>query len=458
MLATQSSLKPPFLKGLPLLGVLGDFRKDPPGFLLEASRRHGDVVHFKLGPQQVYFVRHPDAIRDILVTNQSKFKKSRMLERAKVLLGEGLLTSEGEFHKRQRRLAQPAFHRDRLANYARMMVECGESARGRWSPEETYDVAREMNRLTLAIVARTLFSANVDSEADEIGAALTEVLGLFETVLMPFSEWMEKLPLPSVKRFERARARLDRTIYGIIEDRRKSRIEDNGDLLSMLLLAQDEDDHGRMTDKQVRDEALTLFLAGHETTANALAWTWYLLSQNPEAEAKFHAEIDELNGRAPAFEDLPQLRYTEMVFSESLRLYPPAWAIGRRALEDYPIGDYVIPSQSIVLLSPFVTHRDPRWFAESDRFDPDRWLPEAAAARPKFSFFPFGGGARVCIGERFAWMEGVLLLAAIGQRWRWKLAPDQRVETKALITLRPKSGIAMIAESRPGSRAVSREG
>ncbi len=448
-------VKPPSLKGLPLLGVLGDFRKDPPGFLLDASRKHGDVVHFKLGPQQMYFVGHPDAVRDILVTQQSKFKKSRMLERAKVLLGEGLLTSEGDFHKRQRRLAQPAFHRDRLANYARMMVECGESACGRWSPEVTYDVAREMNRLTLAVVARTLFSANVDSEADEIGEALTEVLGLFETVLMPFSEWMEKLPLPSVKRFERARARLDRTIYGIIEERRKSG-EDKGDLLSMLLLAQDEDDQGRMTNKQVRDEALTLFLAGHETTANALAWTWYLLSQNPEAEARFHAEIDRvLNGRAPAFDDLPNLRYTEMVFSEALRLYPPAWAIGRRALEDYAIGDFVIPAQSIILLSPFVTHRDPRWFAEPDRFEPDRWLPEAAASRPKFSFFPFGGGARVCIGERFAWMEGVLLLASIGQQWRFRLAPDQRVETKALITLRPKFGISTIAESRHAPGAAS---
>ncbi len=455
MLVTSPSAKPPYMKGIPLLGVLAEFRKNAPQFLLEASRQHGDLVHLKLGPQQVYFVRHPDAIRDILVTNQSNFKKSRMLERAKVLLGEGLLTSEGEFHKRQRRLSQPAFHRDRLINYARAMVECSEAARERWSPGETYDFAREMNRLTLAIVARTLFSAKVDSEADEIGAAMTDVLSLFETVLLPFSEWMEKLPLPSVKRFERARNTLDRTIYGIIEERRKSG-EDRGDLLSMLLLAQDEDASG-MSDKQVRDEALTLFLAGHETTANALAWTWYLLSQNPEAESPMHAEIDEvLDGRPPTFDDLPNLRYTEMVFSESLRLFPPAWGIGRRALADYPIGDYTVPEQSIILMSPFVTHRDERWFPDPDRFIPERWLPEAVAARPKFSFFPFGGGARVCIGERFAWMEGVLALATIAQRWRFRLSPDQRVETRALITLRPKFGMKMIAEPRDLPSAVSR--
>jgi cytochrome P450 len=269
---------------------------------------------------------------------------------------------------------------------------------------------------------------------------------LFETVLMPFSEWLEKLPLPSVRRFERARALLDKIIYGIIADRRKSG-HDAGDLLSMLLLAQDEG--SGMSDKQVRDEALTLFLAGHETTANALTWTWYLLSQNPEVESKFHAEIDRaLSGRLPGFDDLPQLKYVEMVFAESMRLYPPAWGIGRRNLEAYQIGEYSIPARSIILMSPFVVHRDPRWFPDPESFDPDRWLPEAAAARPKFSYFPFGGGARVCIGERFAWMEGVLLLATLAQRWRLSLVKGHRVETRALITLRPKYGMQMTASAR----------
>ncbi len=313
MLATPSRppaiARPPSIKGLPLIGVLPEFRKDAPGFLLRTAKTHGDLVHLRLGPQQVYFVNHPEWIRDILVTHQSNFTKSRMLERAKVFLGEGLLTSEGEFHTRQRRLVQPAFHRERLAGYATSMVDCAAACRDRWQSGpaflgQPFDVAREMNRLTLAIVAKTLFSADVDSEADEIGAALTEVLGLFETVLLPFSEWLEKLPLPSVKRFKSARDRLDQTIYRIIEQRRASGDADTGDLLSTLLLARDEENKagepGRMSDKQVRDEALTLFLAGHETTANALTWTWYLLSQNPAAEAKFHAELDHvLGGRPP---------------------------------------------------------------------------------------------------------------------------------------------------------------
>jgi cytochrome P450 len=266
-------------------------------------------------------------------------------------------------------------------------------------------------------------------------------------VLLPFSEWIEKLPLPSVRRFERARARLDQTIYGMIAERRKSG-EDKGDLLSMLLLAQD-DDRSTMTDKQVRDEALTLFLAGHETTANALTWTWYLLSQNPEAETRFHAEIDGvLGGRLPAFEDLPALKYVEMVFAESMRLFPPAWGIGRRPLEVYRVGDYELPARSVTLMSPYVVHRDPRWFPEPEKFDPDRWLPENVAARPKFSYFPFGGGARVCIGERFAWMEGVLLLATLGAKWKLSLVPGHRVETRALITLRAKYGMEMVVEAR----------
>ena len=427
------------------MGVLSDFRKNPPEFLLNVARKHGDIVFMRLGPQQAFVVSNPEWIKDVLVTHQAHFMKSRMLERAKVLLGEGLLTSEGEFHKRQRRLVQPAFYRERLIGYGSAMVECAAQCREKWTAGATLDIAREMNRLTLAIVAKTLFNADVSSEADEIGAALTEVLGLFETVLMPFSEWLEKLPLPSVRRFERARALLDKIIYGIISERRASG-RDEGDLLSMLLLAQDEG--SGMDDKQVRDEALTLFLAGHETTANALAWTWYLLSENPQVERKFHAEIDALGGRLPTFDDLARLKYVEMVFAESMRLYPPAWSVGRRNLGEYRMGEFTIPDRSILLMSPYVVHRDPRWYPDPLKFDPARWLPEDAAQRPKFSYFPFGGGARVCIGERFAWMEGVLLLATLGQRWKLRLEPGHPVETKALITLRPKYGMRMTVEAR----------
>jgi cytochrome P450 len=318
----------------------------------------------------------------------------------------------------------------------------------RWHDGETLDISQEMMRLTLAIVGKTLFDADVEAEADEIGAALTAVMELFDYLLMPFSELLEKLPLPHARRFRKAKERLDETIYRIIEERRRSR-EDRGDLLSMLLSARDEEGDGsQMSDLQVRDEVMTLFLAGHETTANALTWTWYLLSQNPEVERKLHEEIDAvLEGRAPTFEDVPRLRYTEMVLAESMRLYPPAWAIGRLALHDHEVGDYMIPAKSLVLLSPYVTHRDARFFPEPERFDPERWTEEAREARPQFSYFPFGGGPRRCIGEGFAWMEGVLLIATLAGRWRMRLVPNHRAEPLPVITLRPKYGMRMTVKA-----------
>jgi cytochrome P450 len=438
---------PPRRKGLPLIGVLPQFRKNPPEFLRKLAQSHGDLVHFRVGPQDLYLVSNPDWIKDILVTHQTNFTKSRFLERAKILLGEGLLTSEGEFHRRQRRLVQPAFHRDRLLGYASSMVDCTVHTRERWTDGAQLDMSREMARLTLAVVSKTLFNADVTAEADGIGAALTEVMSLFDLVIMPFSEWVEKLRLPSFRRFEKARDFLDETIYKIIAERRASN-EDTGDLLSMLLLAQDEDGKAGMDDKQIRDEALTLFLAGHETTANALMWTWYLLSENPSAAEKFYAEVDRvLEGRLPTFDDLPRLKYTEGVFSEAMRLYPPAWNIGRRTKTEYAMGDYRVPAQSILLMSPWVVQRDPRWFPEPDRFLPERWSFQGDE-RPKFSYFPFGGGTRVCIGERFAWMEGVLLLATVAQKWRFKLVPGHPVATDALITLRAKHGMRMVAERR----------
>ncbi len=439
MLATERPRGP---RNPPVIGQIAAFRRDPTGFLKRVADEYGEIAYFRLGPQHVFLLNHPDYIREVLVTNQNNFTKSRALQRARVLLGQGLLTSEGQFHLRQRRLVQPAFHRPRLVGYAAVMTECAVRARERWRAGETLDVAHEMMRLTLAIVGRTLFSTDVEAEAAEIGEALTVVLHMFDMLMMPFSELLEKLPLPSIKRFEKARDRLDRTIYGMIRERRASG-EDRGDLLSMLLLAQDEEGGGGgMTDVQVRDEALTLFLAGHETTANALTWTWYLLSQNPQCEQKMHEEIDRvLGGRTLGFDDLPELRYTEMVLAEAMRLYPPAWAIGRKAIEAFELGGYEIPAGAILILSPYVTHRNPRWFPEPERFDPER-------ERPKFAYFPFGGGARVCIGERFAWMEGTLALAAIAQKWRFRLVPGHRVVPQPLITLRTKYGMRMVAESR----------
>lgn len=418
---------------------------------MRMAREYGDLPFFRLGSYSVYLLNHPELVREVLVTQQSKFIKSRALQRARVLLGEGLLTSEGQIHLRQRRLVQPAFHRERLAAYADVMTQCAVAVRDRWSDGSTLDISEEMMRLTLAVVGKTLFSADVESEASEIGEALTTVLKMFRLLMMPFSEYLEKLPLPSMRRFEKARARLDATIYGLIEERRKSG-RDRGDLLSMLLLAQDEEgDGGGMTDQQVRDEALTLFLAGHETTANALTWTWYLLSQNPECERRLHEELDTvLQGRAATGADLPSLRYTEMVLAESMRLYPPAWAIGRMSKEAVELRGVRIEPGSICIASPYVMHRDPRWFSDPERFDPMRWTPEARDARPKFAYFPFGGGARLCIGERFAWMEGALLLATLAQRWRLRLAPGQKVEMLPLITLRTKYGMRMKLERRSG--------
>ncbi|HEX9248982.1 MAG TPA: cytochrome P450, partial [Gemmatimonadaceae bacterium] len=292
-------------------------------FMVESAQKYGDVVFFRVGNERIYLFNHPDLIRDVLVTNQKNFIKSRALVRAKRVLGEGLLTSEGDFHLRQRRLAQPAFHRDRIAAYGRSMVEYAARTRSRWTDGSVIDVHDEMMKLTLAIVAKTLFSADVENEAAEIGDALTTTFEAFNIGILPFSELLEKLPLPYIKRFEAARSRLDETIYRIINERRATG-EDKGDLLSMLLLAQDtEGDGGRMTDTQIRDEAMTIFLAGHETTANALSWTWYLLSQHPDIEARFHREIDSLGDRLPQPDDLANLPYTRMILAESMRLYPP---------------------------------------------------------------------------------------------------------------------------------------
>ena len=426
-----------------------EIARNPLAMMIAMREEHGDIAHWQIGPQHLYLFSHPDLIRDVLVTNGRNFHKSRGLERARRLLGNGLLTSEGEFHLRQRRLAQPAFHRQRIASYAVTMGDYATRTSARWHDGETVDMHTEMMRLTLGIVGRTLFDADVENEAAEIGEALTTAFESFNFAMLPFTEYLEKLPLPWVRRFNSAKETLDRTIYRLIEERRRSG-EDKGDLLSMLLMATDtEGDGSGMSDLQLRDEALTIFLAGHETTANALTWTWYLISQNPEIEARLHAEIDSaLNGRKPAYEDMNALPYTRMVFAESMRLYPPAWAIGRRALEAFEARGYTIPKRSVILTSQYIVHRDARFFPDPERFDPARWTPEAIATRPKFSYFPFGGGNRVCIGEQFAWMEGVLLIAALAQKWRMRLVPGHPVEVQPLITLRPRHGMRMTLERR----------
>jgi cytochrome P450 len=448
MRPTAKPILPPSLKTDLFGGHFRSFRKDPPAFLTRLAQL-GDVTSFRMGPIHGYFINDPELVRDVLVVNAHKFKKGRALQRAKSLLGNGLLTNEGEAHLRQRRMIQPAFHKGRIAEYARTMTEYAERMSATWSDGEVRDIDREMMHLTLQIVATTLFSANVDDDADEIGGAMTSMVEMFNYLLLPFSEWLQKLPLPQSRRFARARDTLDKVIYRIINERRASG-QDKGDLLSMLLNAQDEDDGTTMTDEQVRDEALTLFLAGHETTANALTWTWHLLSQNLEKEATLLAELDDvLAGRTPTFDDIPQLKYTEAVLAESMRLYPPAWAIGRLSLEEHALGGYHLPVKSLVLLSPYIAHRDPRYWEYPDRFIPERWSTQSVReASQKYTYFPFGGGARRCIGEGFAWTEGVLLLATLAQRWKLRLAPDQKIGLSAMITLRPRYGMRMSIQSR----------
>jgi cytochrome P450 len=444
----QNKSLPPSVKPNFIGGHFLKFRRRPTEFLTEMATL-GDITYFRMFKYPAYFLNHPDLIRDVLITSNAKFHKGRALKRAKGLLGEGLLTSEGEKHLRQRRMIQPAFHRKRIAEYAKAMVASAEKMRDEWQDGEVRDIDKEMMRLTLQIVGQTLFSANVDDETDEVSQAMTSLMEMFNFLVIPFSEILEKFPIPHAKRYKNARETLDRVMYQIINERRKEGV-DKGDLLSMLLMAQDEDDGKAMSDKQVRDEALTLFLAGHETTANALTWTFYLLSQNPKKAAKLRAELDQvLNGRTPSMKDVPALKYTEAVFAESMRLYPPAWAIGRLSIEEHQFGEYKIPVDSLIILSPYITHRDKRFWDDPNEFIPERWEKQSIKeAGNKLTYFPFSKGVRSCIGESFAWMEGILLVATLAQKWKLSLMPEQKIGVNPLMTLRPKYGMKMRIEKR----------
>lgn len=427
------------------------FRRDPLAFFETVAQR-GNLVRYGMGPRTLVFLNHPELVKDVLVTNNRKFVKGIVLQRSKRVLGEGLLTSEGEFHMRQRRLAQPAFHRQRIASYGTAMVDYAARHRALWKDNATIDMHAEMMRLTLAIVGKTLFDKDVEADAPEIGDALETFMDAFGLIFLPYSQQLENLPIPPFNRTRKARERLDAIVYRMIRERRESG-RDHGDLLSMLLHAQDvEGDGGSMTDQQLRDECITIILAGHETTANALTFTWMLLAQNPAVEAKLHAEVTALGDRLPTIDDLPQLKYTEMVFAESMRLYPPAWIVGRMAHEPHTLAvngeQLAVAVGDTVLSSQWVMHRSPQYFPEPLKFDPERWKPEAKSARPKFAYFPFGGGPRQCIGEGFAWMEGVLLLASIAQKWKFRLVPGFKLKLQPAITLRPKHGMMMTAHAR----------
>jgi len=424
--------------------------RDPLG-LIEAMARCGDVSEIRIGPQRLVLVTHPDDIQRVLVTDQRSFTKGRALERSKLMLGEGLLTSEGAVHLRQRRLIQPAFHRERVARYAESMTAFAAEGDRSWTSGAGLDVHEEMMRLTLGIAAKTLLGADLDGPTIErIGETVGLSLALFQYTVLPFGQLIEQLPLPVVRRLRRSRIALDAMVFAMIDERRRAGASDRGDLLSMLLAVRDEDGSA-LTEQQLRDEIITLLAAGHETTAVALSWTWYLLSRHPLAEGRLHHELRSvLRGRLPTADDLERLVYTRAVLAESMRLFPPAWVLERRAIERVEFRGYVVTPGTLVVVSQYLTHRDPRWWTEAERFYPDRWLGRSAgaASRPRFAYFPFGAGTRACIGESFAWMEGILVLATLAQRWRLIHEPGHRVVPEPMITLRPRYGMRMITERR----------
>lgn len=438
---TIATRRPPGPKGLPLLGNMLEFRRDVLRYYSEWSRDYGDIVSLRLAGWPVVLLSNPEYAEYVLVKNPRNFIKFPLFFRhVRAIFGDGLLTSEGEFWHRQRRLAAPAFHPQRVAGYGDVMVQDAERMLATWRPNELRDVHIDMMAVTLRIAAKTLFNAELDQEVADIGEAFNMIVDeIAKRVRRPL-RIPDAIPTPGNIRYLRGVRRIDRLVNAIIEERKRGG-GDRGDLLSMLMLARD--DEGKpMTDRQLRDEVITLLLAGHETTALALSWSWYLLSQRPEVDATLAAELREvLGGRAPTAGDLPRLRYAEQVVTEAMRLYPPAWGFGREALADCEIGGYAIPAGTTVVVSPWVSHRNPRYFADPTAFRPERWSGDFAATLPRFAYIPFGGGPRICIGNRFAMMEAVLVLATVAQRFRLEWQPDRPVVPLPSITLRPKGGV-----------------
>lgn len=435
---------------LPLLYGYMAYR-NPLHVPLRLARTYGDIFYFKFGRDKIFFLTNPDDIRELLVVQHERFRKGDGVMLLNRVLGNGLITNEGESHKKQRRLVQPAFHRKRIAGYAVAMVEEAQKQVRAWQDGARVDIAQEMLQLTLAVVGKTLFNTDVTKEADTFHKGLAVSMEAFRKIgLSPWGNWIERLPFPINKRLRRARADLDRVVYRVIDEHRRAGT-DQGDLLSMLLLAQDEDG-STMDNEQLRDEIMTLFLAGHETVAHALTWTWYLLSQHPEVREKVWREVDTvLEGRTATFDDLTRLTYTERVVMESMRICPPVWAIDRRSKCEVVIRGATIPEGARVIMSQYQVQHDARFYPDPERFDPERWTPEAQVARPKFAYFPFGGGPRLCVGESFAWTESILLLATLSQYWEIRLAPGARIAFQPAVTLRPKYGVEMTLHRRPSS-------
>lgn len=438
---------PPGPRGNFLTGNLLEFRRDPLGFLTMCARNYGPIVRLRFARIPACLINEPNYIKDVLVTNHRNFIKAKPLRAHKRVFGNGLLTSEGDSWMRQRRVAQPAFHRKRIAAYGEVMVAYTVQMLDAWQEGDVRDIHEDMKSLTLAIVGKSFFNAAVTGEAATLGTALKAVMEQYEARRGLSRFIPEAMPTPTNLRYRSAVRHLDEIIYSIINQRRTSG-EDFGDLLSILLSTRDEDG-SQMTDKQLRDEAMTLFLGGYDTPALALSWVFYLLSQNPQVEKKLVEELRTvLPGRAPNVEDLPKLCYTDLVVREGMRLYPPAWIISREALEDCNIGGYRVHAGTQIIMSQWVTHRDPRYFPNPEEFIPARWADDIVKSLPDYAYFPFGGGPRICIGSSFAMMETVLLVATILQKFRLSLAPGFSVIPWPSLTLRPKSGIRMVVAKR----------
>ena len=448
--------RPPGPKPHFLIGNMPLASRDPLAVFSKWAAEFGDIFYYRAAWIHVYFLNHPDLIEAVLVRNYQNFLKDHVIRKSRWFFGDGLLTNEGESWLRQRRLSQPAFHRERIASYARIMTGYTTQMLDRWESESVgntpFDIHNEMMQLTLRIVVRALFNV----EAEQIGAiskAMNILLRNSSGLRMLLPPVARYLPTPAMIEFRRSVRQLDETVYRIIATRRRDE-SDSGDLLSMLMQARDEDG-SRMSDKQLRDEVMTFLLAGHETTALALSWTWHLLAQHPEAEDQLQSELERvLGGRVPEFSDLPKLAYGERVIKESMRLYPPAWSLARTVISDFELRGYKIPAAANVVMSPWIMHHDPRYFADPQRFDPDRWLPERMQKLPRFAYFPFGGGPRQCIGNSFAMMEATLLLATIAQRFRFRAVTGEPVIPIPSFTLRPKNGITMTAEVSRAAVAI----
>lgn len=441
-----------------LLAIIGQmlpkiFPFDPLAFGLDVARQFGDIAHYHVGPLHVYQLTHPDLARQILIEQPDKFHKPRLLKRAfRPFAGEGLLTSDGALWKQQRKLMQPAFHQTPLATYGAVMVTQALRMIDAFEDRKVLEIHGEMAKLTLGVVVKSLFDADVAREAEEVGRLMGAVLDAANQRLNSVLRIPSWVPTSRNLREKRALIRLDEILHALIVTRRASH-DNPDDLLSMLLTAIDEESGVQMSDRQLRDEMMTLFLAGHETTATALTWTWYLLSQHPEVEARLLHDLHQvLRGRTPTAADLPNLPYTEMVVREAIRLYPPAPGFAREPIEDVNIGGYVVPKGSLVTVNTYALQRDPRFFDNPEQFDPDRFARGWEERIPRYAYLPFGGGPRVCIGNGFAMMELRLILATVAQRWQLSLEPHQEVLPIQLVTVRPRDGVRMRLKIRDEAR------